>query len=498
MEPRAASLKHRTMTRKILVLIIVAVSVLFGAVPAPVQAAMPATVAGAVARELDALDPPAAAYVVVAPDGTVTVGTRGKGVTARTPFVLGSLSKSFTALAVLQLVDRGRVELDRPVTAYLPWFRTATPGRAPTIRQLLDQSSGLPTGAGVADVTHTGRTLEQRVRRIATVTPGAARFRYCNLNFATLGLVVQTVSGEPYASYLRTNVLAPLGMSDSRAGLVEATVPWFGVHVRSRPADFTGALPDGYLVATPEDLGHYLTMQLGDGTYQGHRLLSPASMRLLHERQVTVPAADADPYTDGYALGWYTGAVNGTPLVSHSGDVTGFHNDIGLLPARHTALAVLTAQNSKLLANDDAYVAGMRVLAGQPAPAIGFLRQYRNRYLLIDLSFAVLLLAMAWRWTRLIRHPRSSSARRAIWGLAGSLTLGALVYAAVVYGIGYTAGFPLQPDLLLGSAPELLVLTVLLATYPVLTSLLKFSRRRPGSTGGHREGPVHGSALPRR
>jgi CubicO group peptidase (beta-lactamase class C family) len=133
------------MTRRILVPIIVAVSVLSGAVPAPVQAATPATVAGAVARELDALDPPAAAYVVVAPDGTVTVGTRGKGVTACTPFVLGSLSKSFTALAVLQLVDRGRVELDRPVTAYLPRFRTATPGRAPTIRQLLDQSSGLPT-----------------------------------------------------------------------------------------------------------------------------------------------------------------------------------------------------------------------------------------------------------------------------------------------------------------------------------------------------------------
>jgi beta-lactamase family protein len=209
-------------------------------------------------------------------------------------------------------------------------------------------------------------------------------------------------------------------------------------------------------VATAEDLGHYLTMQLGDGTYQGHRLLSPASMRLLHERRVTVPAADPDPYTDGYALGWYTGAVNGTPLVSHSGDVTGFHNDIGLLPTRHTALAVLTAQNSKLLANDDAYVAGMRVLAGQPAPAIGFLRQYRNRYLLTDPCFPVLLLAMAWRWTRLIRHPRPASARRAIWGLAGSLTLGALVYAAVVYGIGYTAGFPLQPDLLLGGAPELL------------------------------------------
>ncbi|MEV6850710.1 serine hydrolase domain-containing protein [Actinoplanes sp. NPDC051411] len=470
------------MTRRILVLLAVVLPILFVVVPA--DAAAPRTVADTVGRELDALAPPAAAYVVVAPDGTPTVGTHGKGVTARTPFVLGSLSKSFTALSVMQLVDRGKVALDQPVTAYLPWLRTATPGRVPTIRQLLDQSSGLPTAAGVADVTHPGRTLEQRVRRIVGVTPTAvpgARFQYCNLNFATLGLVVQTVSGQPYASYLRTNVLDPLGMSRTytsipqarTAGLVEATVPWFGIHVRSPAADFPGALPDGYLVSTAEDLGHYLTMQLGDGTYQGHELVSPASMRLLHQRQVAISAADADPHTDGYALGWYTGAVNGTPLVSHSGDVFGFHNDIGLLPGRHTALAVLTAQNSNLLANDDAYAAGLEVLAGQPAPAIGFFDHYRNRYLIIDLVFAALLALMAGRWVALIRRPRPRGARRAALGLAGSVAAAGIVYVAVVYGLGHLIGFPLQPDLMLGGIPELLVLTVLLAAYPILTSVLK-------------------------
>jgi hypothetical protein len=308
------------MTRRILVLVAVVLPILFLVVPA--DAVAPLTVAGTIGHELDALAPPAAAYVVVAPDGTATVGTHGTGVTARTPFVLGSLSKSFTALSVMQLVDRGKVALDRPVTAYPPWFRTATPGRVPTIRQLLDQSSGLPTAAGVADVTHPGRGLEQRVRRIADVTPTAApgaRFQYCNLNFATLGLVVQTVSGQPY------------------------------------------------------------------------------------------------------------------------------------------------------------------VLAGQPAPAIGFFDRYRNRYLVIDSVFVALIALMAGRWVVLIRRPRTRGARRAALGLAGSIVAAGLVYVTVVYGLGRLFGFALQPDLMLGGVPELLVLMVLLAAYPILTSVLRTAVARPST-----------------
>lgn len=121
---------------------------------------------------------PASAFAVVS-NGTITEsGALGDGVGIETPFLLGSLSKSFTALAVMQLVDTGRVELDEPVTLYIPWFRTADPTALITVRQLLDQTSGLPTWAGTVDLSKPDTTLEQRVRAVADVmpisTPGAS------------------------------------------------------------------------------------------------------------------------------------------------------------------------------------------------------------------------------------------------------------------------------------------------------------------------------------
>lgn len=109
-------------------------------------------VAAATRDQLDASRVPAASFAVVDGDDVAT-GARGTGVSGHTPFILGSVSKSFTALAVMQLRDRGLLQLDTPVSRHVPGFETATAGAVITVRQLLDQTSGLPTSAGLESWT---------------------------------------------------------------------------------------------------------------------------------------------------------------------------------------------------------------------------------------------------------------------------------------------------------------------------------------------------------
>ncbi|WP_285475433.1 serine hydrolase domain-containing protein [Actinoplanes sp. NBRC 101535] len=476
------------------VLAVPAVALAFALPPLPAAApavavgpARAAAVGAAIETRLEAGRVPAAAYAVVI-DATVIVGAHGDGVTASTPFLLGSVSKSFTALSVLQLAERGQVRLDDPVTRYLPWFRTADPVSVPTVRQLLDQTSGLPTAAGVAGLRDTDRTLEQRVRAIAGVTPTAApgeTFQYCNLNYATLGLLVQEVSGMSYADYLRVNVLEPLDMTGTytsvgqarAAGLERATVPWFGVQVRREATAFAGALPDGYLVSTAEDMGHYLQMQIDGGTYRGRSILSADLVALMRQTATATPQDAAAPGTDGYALGLATGTVGGTALVAHQGDVTGFHSDLALLPDRDQGLVVLTAQNAFLLENDAAYRAGLGVLAGAETPEFGFWDGYLGRYLIADGAAAVVALLMALRGVRLARGAargcRNRSVTRAVAGLAAAIAGSAGLYAGIAVGGGaLVQGYPLDPGLVLSSAPELALIAGAVVAYPVLSSVL--------------------------
>ncbi|MGI6877888.1 serine hydrolase domain-containing protein [Microbacterium sp. gxy059] len=148
-------------------------------------------------------------------DGEITevaaVGEHPHG--ADTPFFVGSVSKMFTTAVVTRLVDDDRLDLDAPVTEYLPWFRTRGEHGAITLRHLLTQTSGLPEGAGRVDLVTPEVSLEQRVRVLAeveTVSEPGAEFHYCTKNFAVLALIVEAVTGAPYAEVLTEEVIEPL------------------------------------------------------------------------------------------------------------------------------------------------------------------------------------------------------------------------------------------------------------------------------------------------
>ena len=282
----------------------------------------------------------------------------GRPVTPKTPFIIGSLSKSFTALAIMQLVEAGKIELDAPVQRYLPWFRVADEGAsaAITVRDLLNQTSGLSTKTGRTfqgngDISDAA--LEKTVRKLSSVAltaPVGTTYQYSTVNYAVLGLIVQTVAGRSYESYVQTEILDPLQMRGSFTSAAEAEQHglatgyhyWFG---RPRAADLPynrGLVPAGYLISDAEDMSHYLIAQLNHGRYGSASVLSPEGVDELHRPAVQTPETGTS-----YGMGWFVGPINGIPAIHHQGETFNFHANAVLVPGSRTGVIVLmNAENS--------------------------------------------------------------------------------------------------------------------------------------------------------
>ncbi|MGH3147544.1 MAG: serine hydrolase domain-containing protein, partial [Rubrobacter sp.] len=434
--------------------------------PPPGEASDFAAIDEYVEKEMEATRLPGVALGIVRGDEIVHLegfgeaDPSGRPVTPKTPFIIGSTSKSFTALAIMQLVEAGEVELDAPVRRYIPWFRVADPeasGRI-TVRHLLNQTSGLSTASGTAylyEEDSSDAALEKEVRGLSTVeltAPVGEVYQYSNLNYTTLGLIVQRVSGEPYERYVEEHVLDPLNMNDSfaspleaeRRGLATGHQYWFG-----RPLPFGGlsynraATPAGFISSSAEDMSHYMIAQLDGGRYGDEELLSQAGIAGLHRPAVETGAAAGQ----SYAMGWMVQEVNGVSTVWHNGSTQDFHANVILAPERGWGIVLLTNGDNLLqMQRIDGIAAGvMSLLVGDRPPPAPF-------ELLRTVFFAVLaicllqLLGIA-RSVVLLRRWRTQPARRPRGLLRVGLRvvgplLSNLLWAAVCL-VGLPQGSPL-------------------------------------------------------
>ena len=255
----------------------------------------------------------------------------GRAVTPQTPFVLASVSKPLTALAVMQLVEASRVELDAPVQRYVPDFRLADPVASAqiTVRHLLLHTSGLPVTA--CDTRVDAQTLAEYVTELQTVqlaAPVGARHIYCSGNYNILGRIIETVSGESYASYIQRHLFTPLQMQHSytaeqaarQDGLAQGYQWFFGltipVHFPFNPSQ----LPSGFLIASAEDMTHFLIAQLNGGRYGASTVLSAEGTAAMQAPGVATGAG-----AGSYGLGWVNRSLGGIPTIQHSGDHPDFH-----------------------------------------------------------------------------------------------------------------------------------------------------------------------------
>ena len=344
---------------------------------------------------------------VVYLQGYGVAGPDGRPVTAQTPFILGSTSKSFTALAVMQLVEAGKIDLDAPVTRYLPWFRTrdAAESARITVRHLLHHTSGLQTyegRAGLWDNDQSAPALENGVRALSTARlrqPAGQRYEYANENYSTLGLIVQAVSGIEYEAYVRSAIFAPLRMSRSAAALSDPAAADVASGYRYRllwPIAFDAPYPRrmtpaGFLISSAEDMAHYVSAQLNGGEYEHHQLLSPLGIAALHA------PVSAMEHASAYGMGWAIRGAPGSTTIWHDGDVSNFHSHLRLLPEQRLGIVVL--MNVGVTGNSaaiESLVEGVAatVLGHRPAPPTGSPWTALSRLTMMG----PLLVAVLWAW----------------------------------------------------------------------------------------------------
>lgn len=279
----------------------------------------------------------------------------GEAPTPQTPFMLGSLTKSFTALAVMQLVEAGKVELDAPVRRYLPWFRVVDPEASArmTVRHLLNQTSGLPGSSGeiqLADLDDSPDAAERQARALSTLDltrPVGAAFEYSNANYSLLGLIVEAASGESYADYVQDHVFTPLEMTHSytsrdaakQNGLAVGHRYWFAVPFAAPDVPVPhGSLAAGLLISSAEDLGRYLNALL-DGGRAGARILSETGIEELHREAADVRVMGLS--FGQYGMGWFVDKVGQAKLVWHSGTLPEFGAYMALLPEQNKGVVLL-------------------------------------------------------------------------------------------------------------------------------------------------------------
>jgi CubicO group peptidase (beta-lactamase class C family) len=454
-------------------------------------------------------------FAVVVVSGGDVVHARGFGdagegrrVTPQTPFLLGSTSKSFTALAAMQLVDAGRLDLDAPARRYVREFRLGDQRAADriTVRQVLQQTTGMPATAGGpivrSAVDGTAREALQELGDTTPATSPGAAFEYANGNYVLAGLIIERASGEPYAQYVRRHIFAPLGMRHSyvalddakRAGLATGHRYWFGLATAHGPTFRPGIQPAGYLMSSARDMGRYLEMYLNRGVAaNGDRIVSRRGLEtMLAPGRPGKLGAWSDHADARYAMGWYVGGPWSEPAQLHPGRAPDSSAMIVMFPRRDLAVVTLTnAANDLALPGYPASVDRVErnavdALIGDPIDTGSSLHRY---YLYVDLIALALLAAVAWPLVRAVRALRMRTRPRHRWlTIAGVVTRAAGGFLLVVLpalAFGWRASFLWQPDVF--------TVIVLLGALLLVTSALRLAtlvRRASETSQGE---PVSGT-----
>ena len=413
---------------------------------------------------------PGAEVVVVDGAGVVYERALGDVPSADAPMPIGSLSKSLTAVCIMQLVEAGEVDLDAPARSYLN-----DPGSLPaeiSVRDLLNQTSGL----GYYDTT------AQALGRGA-LGDSYGYFSYANANYDLLGKVVEGVSGEPYAAYLAEHVLAPLGMARSSGDMAgtmgdgtpaaSSLVPghrnWFGAYVadgftHESDDDSWGTAASGYVSASALDLGSYLRMYLEAGEVPDAPVASDGRVpRVLSASSIgeLTGAGDVRAGVDvAYAMGWFPFTWDDGEFVAlHDGNVEGHLARMVLLPDRDLGVIIM-ADGADDLTGGGAFfgladgVVGV-VTGDDPEPLNGgrYVAAHARYDLWCALAVAECVVAAVrvggWkRWVA--REQGRPSAAGATLRLAPYATgLGAALLAPAVWGVPWRGLADFAPDVTL-------------------------------------------------
>ncbi len=270
----------------------------------------------------------------------------GVPVDSDTAFCLASVTKSFTGLATMMLIEQERLFVDDHVTDFLPWL---TKAEGVTVEHLLTHTSGIPdmdSAPGYNEVLHQEVSPKELIETIATreleFEPGE-RFEYSNINYAILGYLIELVSGQPWETFLKKRIFDPAGMSRSDygghrrvlAGAATGYTPRGGEWAHARALSYTRGYGLGGLFSTVNDLERW-HQALSSGRY-----LSEESFE-----QMTTPFVLNDGSESDYAYGFRSFEIGGSKVVQHSGAIFGWRTNYQYLPKENIFVVALCNRDS--------------------------------------------------------------------------------------------------------------------------------------------------------
>lgn len=359
-------------------------------------------------KEIKELHIPGMAIAIVDSEEILFSETYGNCDSINTPFIIGSLSKSFTALAVMQLVQKEKVDLDTKLSDYINpsgYFINVSDGHKITVRQLLNQTSGLGT--------------YQRFGN-AKITESYGRHQYANINYGLLGEIIEAVSGDSYSEYMDKNIFSPLSMSHTAAtlaqskenGLIKGYRNYFGIPIPGEP-DYPdkyswSTVPAGYLSSSVLDMAKYLQMYLNGGK----GIISQASLNTMFYDNVYVD--DNTPYY--YGMGWTLTKEYAEPVLGHSGLVENYMSNMFLLPESGLAIIFLINTNDYLVTNQLADIISKNVifaLLGKEQYEVSG-NPYIARHLLLNGAYLALVATAVYPIAMIRKWKKKKQTRRLI------------------------------------------------------------------------------------
>ena len=279
-------------------------------------------------------------------------------VTEKTLFAIGSSSKAFTATALCKMAQDGLIDLDEPLKTYLPDFalKDEYASQHLTPRDLLCHRSGLPRHDLVWYGSPLGR--EELFETLKYLEPSASFrevWQYQNLMFMTAGYLVEEVTGETWEQYIQHKFFNPLEMNSANTSVQdsESESDYATGYILKedkvesmsfRNIDAIG--PAGSINASPEEMAHWVSMQLNGGTYEGEEVIGSAYLSQTHTPHMVVPGrASEEVFYTSYGLGWFLTSYRGKLRVSHGGNIDGFSAEVCLYPQDSIGMVLLTNMN---------------------------------------------------------------------------------------------------------------------------------------------------------
>jgi CubicO group peptidase (beta-lactamase class C family) len=347
-----------------------------------------ATLERLIEHELKDKGLPAVSVALV--DGNEIVWARGFGyadpgrkipASATTVYRIGSVSKLFTDISIMQMVEQGKVSLDAPIQTYLPDFKPANQFDKPvTLRQLMSHRSGLLREPAVGNYFDpTEPTLADTVRSIngypLIYEPGT-HTKYSNAAIAVVGYTLEYMNHRPFAKYLKDAVLKPLGVQSSsfepepaiKDRLAKAYMWTYDGRTFEAPTFQLGVAPAGSMYSTVTDLGRFVTALLNEGRGQNGPILQPATLKKMWEPQ-SGPGGGSN-----FGIGFMLSEIDGHRVIGHGGEIYGFSTEVEAMPEDKIGAVVVSTMDvtydvAVLIANE-----GLRLMlaakAGKPLPAI--------------------------------------------------------------------------------------------------------------------------------